>query len=117
MFSSSPPLIVPNSLRIVGHGRRKIGHGGKAGARAYPFAILIEQDGNGYERKGHKAQERTRPVDLERVEHVRGEERKHSTRQRSEEGVGGNGRGGAVEKRVSGFGEGQVGGGERGRTT
>lgn len=31
-FSSCPQPTVPNSLSIVGHG--KLGHGGKAGARA-----------------------------------------------------------------------------------
>lgn len=60
------------------------------------MAKLVEYDWDGHEHKGHTAQERTRPVHLERIEHVRGEERKHTTGQGSEEGIGGNGGGSAA---------------------
>ena len=99
---SSPLLPIPqprfpDSLGVIGHRRGKLGRGGKAGTRAQLVAILVENDWDGHEHKGHTTQERTRPVNLERIEHVRGEEREDTTGQGSEEGISGNGGGGAAE--------------------
>ena len=61
------------------------------------MAELVENHGDGHEDQRHTPQKRTRPVDLERIEHVRGEKREGTTGQRSEEGISGNRGGGTAE--------------------
>lgn len=65
--------------------------------RPDPRTVLVENDGDGNKSEGNEAEERARPVDAERSEHVRGEEGEDGAGEGAKESVGCDGGGGAFE--------------------
>jgi len=99
------PRQVFSGVRVLGL-LDATGHVGAEGGREGTLgsdlvSVEVEEHGNGHQEGGDTAQEGGGPLDADSVEQVGGEERKAGTEERTQECVGGDGRGGTVMTRIS----------------
>lgn len=91
--------LVLNWLRVLGadvlHHASRLGRVLALGTN--PFAITIEEEGEGDARYGQEGWNRAGPVDAEVLVHVGREQREDSAKERTEHRVGGQDRGGVDE--------------------